>query len=117
LIRYQNSFDSDLSNEEGTIGVGSNPRPSIFYSNFANINETKMQINRKPWLRKSHRYLWRFWFCISGNVNYKRYLRKRASRFGINSRSELDVFARIAFPVSFILFNILYWFYFLYFQR
>jgi hypothetical protein len=93
-------------------------RPSIFYSGFTNHNEKNVQINtKKPWLTNIHRYLCRFWFCISGNTKYKRFIRKRTSRFGVNSRSELDVCARIMFPFSFVLFNVLYWFYFLHFQN
>ncbi len=82
-----------------------------------NLSTKKIRIVKKTWLSTLHRHLCRFWFCISGNIKYKRVLRRRASRFGINSRSELDVFARIVFPISFVLFNILYWFYFLHFQR
>ena len=96
----------------------SRARLSLFSSRFSSTNEKNAEIPEgKPWLRSIRHYLCRFWFCLSGNDNYKRAIRKRASRFGINSRSELDVFARIAFPVSFALFNILYWYYFLHFQN
>jgi hypothetical protein len=94
-----------------------NARLSIFFSRFSNRNQRGSQTSRTSWLRTIRHYCFRFWFCLSGNDNYKRTIRKRASRFGINSRSELDVFARIAFPVSFALFNILYWYYFLHLQR
>jgi hypothetical protein len=83
----------------------------------ANSNKKNIRINKKPWLMDLYRYSRRLWFCITGNTKYKLFIRKRASRFGINSRSELDVFARIVFPISFGLFNILYWFYFLHFQH
>ncbi|CAF0789107.1 unnamed protein product [Rotaria sordida] len=111
------SLDNVLSNEENVARSNSILRPSIFLPRCSNINERKIQINKNPCLRNIYRFLRRFWFCISGNTKYKHSIRKRTSRFGINSRSELDVFARIAFPASFILFNILYWFYFLYFQN
>ena len=62
-------------------------------------------------------YLGQLWFCLSDNDRHKRALRKRASRFGINSRSALDSFAQVAFPLSFALLNILYWYYFLHLQR
>ncbi len=88
----------------------------MFYSGLENLNTKNIRINKKPWLRNLYRFLCRFWFCLSRNTKYKRVIRKRASRFGINSRSELDVFARVAFPVSFALLNILYWYYFLHFQ-
>jgi hypothetical protein len=95
----------------------SRPRLSLFSSRFSFVDEKNSEIPQgKPWLRSIRHYLFRFWFCLSGNDNYKRAIRKRASRYGINSRSELDVFARVAFPVSFALFNILYWYYFLHFQ-
>jgi hypothetical protein len=94
-----------------------NTRKSIFFSRFSNINRRGSQVPRKPWLRSIRHYFFRFWFCLSGNDAYKRAIRKRASGFGINSRSELDVIARIIFPVSFALFNILYWYYFLHLQR
>jgi hypothetical protein len=95
----------------------SKARLSIFFSRFSSINQKDSETSRKSYLRTIRHYICRFWFCLSGNDNYKRAIRKRASRFGINSRSELDVFARIFFPVSFGLFNILYWFYFLHLQR
>jgi len=63
------------------------------------------------------RYLCRFWFCLTGSTRYKHVIRKRSTRIGVNSRSDLDVFARIVFPLSFVLFNILYWFYFLQLQH
>lgn len=96
---------------------GSIGRPSVFYSRFPNLSQMNSPTQGKPWLTNIRHYICRFWFCLSGNDNYKRAIRKRASRFGINSRSELDVFARVAFPVSFALLNILYWYYFLHFQR
>ncbi|CAF3984865.1 unnamed protein product, partial [Adineta steineri] len=113
LTCYQNSFDEDLLDENDTKGNDYNLRPSIFHTDFTNINSK----NRKPQTGNSTRYLWRLWFCITGDTKYRSSLRKRTSRFGINSRSELDTIARIGFPASFILFNILYWFYFLHFQR
>jgi len=115
-MRYQDSFDNDLLNEDGPVRIDSHARPSTFYFGFENLNNKNFRNNKKPWLRNIFRHLCRFWFCISGNTKYKRLIRQRASRFGINSRSELDVFARIVFPVSFVLLNILYWFYFLHFQ-
>ncbi len=123
MIRYQDSFDNEMINED-TTSINSNIRPSIFYPSFTKFNEKTIQMNRatvknnkKPWLTNLHRYVCRFWFCLSGDTKYKRFIRKRTSRFGINSRSELDVCARILFPLSFVLFNILYWFYFLHLQQ
>lgn len=113
-MRYQDSFDHDLLNETG---IDPTRRLSIFSSGLENVNTKTCRINRIAWLRNISRHLYRLWFCISGNTKYKSVIRKRASRLGINSRSELDVFARIVFPVSFVLFNILYWFYFLRFHR
>lgn len=92
-------------------------RPSIFFSRFSTYHPKNSSNQEQSWLRSLRHYFCRFWFCLSGNDSYKRAIRKRASRFGINSRSELDVIARILFPVSFALFNILYWFYFLHLQR
>ena len=116
-MRLQDSFDSGLINEDGAARFDSPFRPSIHYSWSSKRNEKMIQLDRKPLFRNTYRYLCRFWFCLSGNTKYKRSIRKRTSRFGVNSRSELDVFARIVFPVSFVLFNILYWFYFIHFQR
>ncbi|CAF0948726.1 unnamed protein product [Rotaria sp. Silwood1] len=114
---FPDSLDGVLSNEENAEILDYIRRPSMFYPPSSNVNEKTIQINRNPWLSNICRYVRRLWFCISGNTKYKRSIRKRTSRIGINSRSELDVFARIVFPVSFILFNILYWFYFLHFQN
>jgi hypothetical protein len=110
MMRYQESIENDMINEDGITNI---PRPSIFYAELENLNIKSFQ----PCFRNVFRHFCRLWFCISGNTKYKRMIRKRASRFGINSRSKLDIFARIVFPVSFILLNILYWFYFLHFQR
>lgn len=109
-MRYQESLDNEFVNEERTAHMS---RPSIFYSGFEHSHMTKFQ----PCLRNVSRYFWRFWFCITGSTKYKRIIRKRTTRFGVNSRSKLDILARIVFPVSFVLFNILYWLYFLHFQR
>lgn len=122
MILYRDSIESLRMSEinDGNQTTSSNEwkgRPSIFYSPFNNRNEKTSNHQEKFGLRRFGHYLCRFWFCLSGNDQYKRALRRRASRFGINSRSRLDTFARVAFPVSFALFNILYWFYFLHLQR
>ncbi len=114
-MRFHGSADS-IGMNDNTTSINK-PRPSIFFSRFSTVNQQNSQIQQKFWLKNIRHYLCRFWFCLSGNDNYKRAIRKRTSRFGINSRSELDVFARIVFPVSFALFNILYWYYFLHLQR
>lgn len=92
-------------------------RPSIFYSPFTRRDEKAIVVEERSFLRNFGHILCRFWFCLSGDGRYRRALRRRASRFGINSRSRLDVVARIVFPLSFVLFNILYWFYFLHLQQ
>ena len=109
-MRYQESIDNDLINEDR---VTNTPRPSVFYAGLENLNTRAI----RPCFRNVSRYFRRLWFCISGNTKYKRIIRRRATRFGMNSRSKLDIFARIVFPVSYVLLNILYWFYFLHFQR
>ena len=101
---------------DGQPVVESNARLSAFYSSMVNQNTKGAGARDTPWLLRVRHCLCRFWFCLSGNDKYKRAIRKRASRFGVNSRSKLDAFARIAFPLSFALFNILYWFYFLHVQ-
>ncbi|CAF0877110.1 unnamed protein product [Adineta steineri] len=118
LLRYRGSTDSREVPEGGSIRMKrtSKTRTSVSYSRFLNMNQQTTQIQDGPWLTRVQLHIYRFWFCLSGNGAYKRAICKRASRYGINSRSELDVFARIAFPLSFALFNILYWFYFLHLQ-
>ncbi|CAF0934076.1 unnamed protein product [Adineta steineri] len=118
LLRYRGSTDSREVPEGGSMRIKrtSKTRTSVSYSRFLNMNQQTTQIQDGPWLTRVQLHIYRFWFCLSGNGAYKRAICKRASRYGINSRSELDVFARIAFPLSFALFNILYWFYFLHLQ-
>ena len=119
LIRYQESMDNMIDDfrDASPLSPTIQDRPSIYYSPFRRRNRKGSGMEEKSCFQHLGYYLCRFWFCLSGNDRYKRALRRRASRFGINSRSRLDVFARIAFPLSFALFNILYWFYFLHFQR
>ncbi|CAF3334606.1 unnamed protein product [Rotaria sp. Silwood1] len=117
LLRYHDSIDSLVINEDnGQTNRDYKTNSSLFYPRIQNINKKKSQPERKLCLGSIRYYLRQFWFCLSGNDSYKRALRKRASRFGINSRSKLDGFARIAFPLCFALFNILYWYYFLHLQ-
>ncbi|CAF1520608.1 unnamed protein product [Adineta ricciae] len=114
LLRYQGSLDSLLfSDNSARIKRISKTRTSIIYSRFMNRTQQNASVQKQPWLTRIQLNICRFWFCLSGNGDYKRTIRKHASRYGINSPSELDVFARVVFPLSFALFNILYWFYFL----
>ncbi|CAF0774946.1 unnamed protein product [Adineta ricciae] len=114
LLRYQGSLDSlRFSNNSARIKRTSKTRTSIIYSRFMNRTQQNASGQKQPWLTRVQLNICRFWFCLSGNGDYKRTIRKHASRYGINSPSELDVFARVVFPLSFALFNILYWFYFL----
>ncbi|CAF3258203.1 unnamed protein product, partial [Rotaria socialis] len=117
LTYFTDSLDSIELNDDNPVQINYIARPSLFYPRSININERRIPTNEISFLRNVWRYFHRFWFCISGNTKYKRSIRKRTSRFGVNSRSELDSFARIVFPTGFILFNILYWFYFLHFQK
>ncbi|CAF1355234.1 unnamed protein product [Adineta ricciae] len=89
LIRLQDSFDNEILTNDSML----NARSSIIYSDVANIHGKSKTL----FLSSSHRYFYRFWFCLSGNTDYKRSIRKRTSRFGVNSRSDLDVYARIGF--------------------
>lgn len=104
-MRSQDSVDNGYSANDR---MNSTARPSMSHFNYRKY---------RPWLRSVSRCLCRLWFCVTGNMRYKRLIRKRATKIGVNSRSELDAFARIVFPFSFILFNILYWVYFLHLQR
>ena len=50
----------------------------------------------------------RFINCLKGSAKY-RDMKIRTSQPGINSVSRIDRIARILFPGSFLLFNIMYW--------
>ncbi|CAF4299740.1 unnamed protein product [Rotaria socialis] len=118
LMSYHDSIDSVLIDENDPPRNRNLPaRSSVYYPRYQNTLEKKPRRERKQCSESIRYYLAQFWFCVSGNDSHKRELRKRASRFGINSRSRLDGFARVAFPLSFALFNILYWCYFLQIQN
>ncbi|UJR22978.1 hypothetical protein I4U23_026005 [Adineta vaga] len=91
LIRYQDSFDDTTLSSNNMRGNNLDFRPSIIYSDVANIHDR----SRKLCLNNTHRYLNRFWFCLSGDTDYKRFIRKRTSRVGVNSRSQLDNYDQI----------------------
>ena len=55
-------------------------------------------------------YLKEFWNCIKSDPDHKSEMIKRAHFKGINGVSKCDRVARIFFPSSFCLLNILYWF-------
>lgn len=49
--------------------------------------------------------------CLQGSHKYRNSIRRRAKRSGVgaNSVSRLDIASRILFPLSFTMFNIIYW--------
>ncbi len=55
-------------------------------------------------------YLREFWKCVKSDPVHKSEMIKRAHFKGINSVSKCDRIARIFFPTSFFILNLLYWF-------
>ena len=55
-------------------------------------------------------YLKDVWKCVVNDFRFKQEMTKRAHYKGINSVSKCDRFARIFFPATFLLFNIIYWY-------
>ncbi|XP_074651381.1 gamma-aminobutyric acid receptor subunit alpha-1-like [Tubulanus polymorphus] len=51
---------------------------------------------------------WNMFFnCLKGNTRYREVERFQCN--GVNSVSRIDTISRIAFPITFVIFNILYW--------
>ncbi len=57
-------------------------------------------------------YMDYFWKCLTNDPVFKKQMTKRAHFKGINSVSKCDKLARIAFPCSFLLLNIIYWYHY-----
>lgn len=74
---------------------------------YITISHKRAQIMKKKTLFE---YLSQIWQCIKSDPKYKRELKKRAHFKGINSVSKCDRIARIIFPTSFFLLNIIYWY-------
>lgn len=53
-----------------------------------------------------------FWKCLTSDSTFKDELKKRAHFKGINSVSKCDKMARVFFPASFIILNLIYWYVF-----
>ena len=51
---------------------------------------------------------WKLFNCLRGSSNYRN-KKLLASHEGVNSASAVDRLARIFFPLSFFIFNVLYW--------
>lgn len=47
--------------------------------------------------------------CLTGNLKYRSQLRERGNSEAGNAVSNIDVWCRYLFPLTFILFNIFYW--------
>ncbi|KAI3385958.1 hypothetical protein SNEBB_000390 [Seison nebaliae] len=60
--------------------------------------------------RRFKRRIVSLFHCLLGDAEFKASLAKQADASGINSLSRLDSFSRVAFPLTFILLNLLYWY-------
>lgn len=54
-------------------------------------------------------FLYKFFNCLKGSAKY-RDMKVRATPISINSVSKIDRSAKVVFPVTFITFNIFYWY-------
>lgn len=106
---YGESLFNDLLKNDRDANVAS----ALIYSSHQQRTNRRLGLSsdRAEWRRSLE-----FWFCLSGDMEYKRAMRQRATRFGVNSRSELDVVSCLVFPLSFVLLNVFYWIYFLHLQ-
>ena len=49
-----------------------------------------------------------FWHCLKGNAKYRE-MKQRTKPSGTNSVSRIDRFSRVFFPLTFSVFQVLYW--------
>ncbi|CAF1036715.1 unnamed protein product [Didymodactylos carnosus] len=127
IIRVQESFSSNECDLfDGRVTSTSFQRMSICYPRVARLQKSRideddilsddnMRKKKDIFLNRQTAFLFflRLWKCLSGDTKYKKQLRKSANRFGINSISLLDIYARIIFPMCFLILNIIYWLYYL----
>lgn len=50
-----------------------------------------------------------FWKCLIGSAAYRERRKRDRCYSSVNSVSQIDRVSRVVFPVSFLLFNVLYW--------
>ena len=53
----------------------------------------------------------KFWYCLRGSAAYRK-LQMLSTPHGVNSVSQIDIASRVLFPLAFVLFHIVYWWYY-----
>lgn len=56
------------------------------------------------------------WRCLTGNTDYRLQRQKSADLEAGNSVSDIDMVSRFLFPLTFSLFNLLYWLVYVYLE-
>lgn len=90
----EQSFNEEISNPNS---------PGLKYREKILHNRTK---------KKFKDYVIMFWKCLTSDSAFKDELKKRAHFKGINSVSKCDKMARVFFPASFFILNLIYWYVF-----
>lgn len=80
----------------------------LSHQNSANILSIE-KIHQYKSKKKLKYYLQMFWKCLTSDSIFKEELKKRAHFKGINSVSKCDKMARMFFPASFFILNLIYW--------
>ncbi|ELU08088.1 hypothetical protein CAPTEDRAFT_148064 [Capitella teleta] len=97
----------DIPNNTNSMHYHSN---SVYYrshDNQCSLNGGAREAEVSPTKRDSSFY--KLLKCLTGSYSYKKVMIERSNPQGVNRVSRIDRAARVLFPLSFIILNIIYW--------
>ncbi|KAL4230473.1 hypothetical protein ACF0H5_010855 [Mactra antiquata] len=117
VLAMEGGKDSDDETEDkATTSAGTDQASNPSDVNGRSVPLTSCSSSTRPkrrYQRPSFCHL--FFKCLTGNLKYRSKLRERGNPEQGNAVSDIDVWCRYAFPLTFTIFNISYWLSYLFF--